>query len=40
VILGAVEGVENQWLIDPEVDPVAAARMLVRMVTALARSTV
>jgi AcrR family transcriptional regulator len=38
VILGAVEGAENQWLVDPEVDPVAAARMLVRLVGALARA--
>jgi AcrR family transcriptional regulator len=37
VVLGAVEGAENQWLVDPDVDPVAAARMLVRLVAGLSR---
>lgn len=35
VILGAVEGAEAQWLVNPSVDPVACAETLVTMVRAL-----
>jgi AcrR family transcriptional regulator len=38
VLLGAVEGVEGQWLVDPEVDPVACAREIIRLVDALMTS--
>ncbi|MDT0321941.1 TetR/AcrR family transcriptional regulator [Streptomyces millisiae] len=39
VILGAVEGVEAQWLIDPDVDPERCARTLLSMLRALASRT-
>lgn len=35
VILGAVEGVEAQWLVNPDVDPVACAGTVVAMVRGL-----
>ncbi|GAA3879917.1 TetR/AcrR family transcriptional regulator [Tessaracoccus defluvii] len=35
IILGATEGVEAQWLLGADVDPVACARLMARLVRAL-----